>query len=431
MPLTEEQNQRLTRVGPGTPGGDLLRRYWHPIAGEAEMAPGSKKAIRILGEDFVLYRLADRTFGLIERHCPHRRADFIHGYVEPDGIRCSYHGWKFGPSGACLHQPFEEAVGLSRFRDTVAAQAYRAEARFGLVWAYLGPEPAPLIPTWEPFTYEDCFVQVVLHEVACNWLQCQENSIDPVHFEWLHANWSAGQSGQPDGYRATHIKLGFDEWDHGFVYKRLHRGDDETSSAWLDGRVCIMPNLFAPAHFEWRVPIDDERTLSLVWHADPVPEDRRPYRQDVIPCWWAKMHAEDGTPLTSHVLHQDVVSWEGQGTIADRTKEHLGRGDRGVQLFRKRLLNDIAAVERGEDPSGLIRDADANQCIKWPYDASRLLGRPVTTNSVQAKLRALRALLPSMGDDRFFLVAGQPESVREAWDEVMGLAAPAAAEARA
>ena len=243
------------------------------------------------------------------------------------------------------------------------------------MWAYLGPDPAPLIPTWEPFVAENCFAQIVFHEVPCNWLQCQENSIDPVHFEWLHANWIPGHANDADGYGPSHVRLGFDEWEFGFAYRRIHEGEDETSDAWATGRLCIMPNLFAPLHFEWRVPIDDHRTLSVVWAADPVCEERVPFRQDLIPSWWGRMHDDDGTPLTTHVLHQDTISWVGQGTIADRTREHLGRSDRGVQMFRNRLVADMEAVERGEDPSGLVRDPKENDCIAWPAGAAPLLRR--------------------------------------------------------
>jgi 5,5'-dehydrodivanillate O-demethylase len=351
--LTAEQNRRLTEVGPGTPMGRLLRRYWHPVAAEAELLAEPTKAVRLLGEDLVVYRTPSGAVGLIEPHCPHRRAGLVHGYVEDDGIRCSYHGWKFGLDGRCLHQPFEEAAGEgARFRDSICALAYRAEIRHGLVWAYLGPDPAPLIPTWEPFTYDDCFRQIVFHVVDCNWLQCQENSIDPVHFEWLHNNWEAGRSGHPEGYAARHATLGFDEWEYGFMYRRMHEGEDETSDAWRNGRLCIMPNLFAPLHFEWRVPIDDGHTLSVIWAADRVVAEREPYRQGVIPSWWGRHLDDQGRPLTTHVLGQDVMSWTGQGVIADRTLEHLGRSDRGIQLFRRRLLADLEAVERGHGPVG-------------------------------------------------------------------------------
>ena len=402
--------------------GSLLRRYWHPIAAAGEFETSVTKSVRLLGEDLVLYRTPSGEFGLVEPHCPHRRANLVNGYPEEGGIRCSYHGWKFDLDGQCVHQPFEEAVSDStRFRDSIRAVAYQAQARFGLVWAYLGPDPAPLIPTWEPFTYENCFRQIVLHVVDCNWLQSQENSIDPVHFEWLHDNWLAGRVGQTDRYGPTHAKLGFDEWEYGFQYRRIHQGEDESYDSWLDGRLCMMPNLFVPLHFEWRVPMDDEHTLSVVWFAERVAASREPYEQDAIPHWWGSATDALGQPITSHVLGQDVMSWVGQGVIADRTKEHLGRSDRGVQLFRKRLLADLEAVERGEDPSGLVRDPAANEKIVFPNNLRRLFVEPPTSEQLELRKSRLKRIMPgSRPEDYFFLLEGQPDWVRHEWEYATG-----------
>jgi 5,5'-dehydrodivanillate O-demethylase len=423
MVLTAEQNRRLTEVGPGTPMGNLLRRYWHPIAAESEMIDVATKPVRLMGEDLVLYRTLDGRFGLIEPHCPHRRAGLVHGYAEHDGIRCSYHGWKFGLDGRCLEQPFEDvAAPGARFRDSICALSYTAQARFGLIWAYLGPEPAPLVPTWEPFTYENCFTQIVLHVVDCNWLQAQENSIDPVHFEWLHNNWHAGRSGHPEGYAPRHVELGFDEWEYGFMYRRLHEGEDHTSDAWLNGRLSMMPNVFAPLHFEWRVPMDDTTTLSVIWHAERVLADREPYHQEVIPHWWGRATDDDGRPLTSHVLGQDVISWTGQGPVTDRTKEHLGRSDRGVQLFRRRLEADLARVERGDDPSGLVRDPAQNECISFPNNLRHLFLQAPTPEQAAQRRAALKRVMPgSRPEDYFFLLEGQPDEVRQEWEWCVGV----------
>ncbi|MGF1596898.1 MAG: Rieske 2Fe-2S domain-containing protein [Acidimicrobiales bacterium] len=423
MVVTAEQNRRLTEVGRGTPMGELLRRYWHPVAAESEFTATATKAVRFMGEDLVLYRTTDGSFGLIEPHCPHRRAGLVHGYAEADGIRCSYHGWKFDLAGRCLEQPFEDAVSEgTRFRDSIRALTYRAEARFGLVWAYLGPAPAPLIPTWEPFTFENCFTQVVFHLVGCNWLQAQENSIDPVHFEWLHNNWHAGRAGQPERYAPRHVELGFEEWEYGFMYRRRHEGEDHESDAWRTGRLSMMPNLFAPLHFEWRVPVDDVTTLSVIWHTDRVTADREPYVQEVIPHWWGRHADDDGNPLTTHVLGQDVASWTGQGPITDRTREHLGRSDRGVQMFRRRLEADLAAVERGDDPSGLVRDPAENECIRFPNDIRQGFLAAPAPEAVERRLAGLKKVMPgSRPDDHFFLLEGQPDHIRQEWEWCLGL----------
>lgn len=426
--LTKEQNDRLTQVGPGTPMGELLRRYWHPIAAVDQFEDESRRAVRILGEDLVLYRLPSGEFGAVERHCPHRRADLANGYVEADGIRCSYHGWKFDTAGACTQQPYDEQVSDStKARDRICAVAYPVQARYGLVWIYMGPGEPPLIPAWEPFTVDNCYAQVMFHDVPCNWLQCQENSNDPVHFEWLHDNWSPGQMGdgrvaEPDAYKATHIELGFDEWEFGFMYRRIKEGEDRSADSWTNGRLAIVPNLFAPLHFEWRVPVDDENTLSVVWFADRVIDERLPFQQQRVRSWHGVSHDDQGRPLTSHVLHQDTISWVGQGVIADRTKEHLSRSDRGIQMMRRRLEDDMQAVERGEDPSGLVRDPAANECIAWPTETIAHYTRPATRESVLKFSEFLHKLQPAMApEDNFFLMSGQPEVVRAEWNYLMGL----------
>src|SRR3954467_11768133 len=147
--LSKEDNETLTRVGPGTPMGELMRRYWHPIAAAQELVdnPFRTKEVRILGEDLVLYRDRRGTLGLIERYCSHRRVNLALGMVEEDGLRCQYHGWKFDHSGKCVSQPFEDTVRPeASFREKCGIKGYLVEELAGLVWAYLGPQPAPLLP---------------------------------------------------------------------------------------------------------------------------------------------------------------------------------------------------------------------------------------------------------------------------------------------
>jgi 5,5'-dehydrodivanillate O-demethylase len=177
--------------------GDLLRYYWMPIAATAELDDNPTKAVRLMGEDLVLYKDGSGAYGLLDRQCAHRRADLSYGMVEECGLRCNYHGWKYDETGRCVEQPYEEiAHPDANYKDRIPLNAYKVEAKAGLIWAYMGSEPAPLCPTWEPFTWQNGFVQVVFSEVPCNWLQGQENSIDPVHFEWLHSNWALALKGR-------------------------------------------------------------------------------------------------------------------------------------------------------------------------------------------------------------------------------------------
>ncbi len=417
--MSAEQNERLTRVGRGTPMGELLRRYWMPLAGVAEFDERSTKPVRLLGEDLVLYRDLSGRFGLIGRQCPHRRADLAYGMVEAAGLRCNYHGWCFDEQGRCVAQPYEDvAHPQRRTRERVRALAYPVETRAGIVWAYLGPPPAPCLPDWEPFSWPNGFVQIVLAEVPCNWLQCQENSIDPVHFEWMHENWGQRLKRGVVPHGPKHLKVAFEEFAHGFLYKRIKEDTDEHGDLWTVGRVCLWPNgFFLGEHFEWRVPIDDEHTLSVVWAFTRVPRESEPYVQRTIPTWTGPIRDASGAWITSHVMNQDFLAWVGQGAIADRMREHLGESDRGVVMLRRRLELEMDRVAAGEDPKGLLRDPSRNVRIRLPVAGRKAFEEGHTRAEILASPR-LRMLSTT-----FIFQAGQPESVRRAFRDAIGIEA--------
>jgi 5,5'-dehydrodivanillate O-demethylase len=415
--LTEEQNVLLTRVGPGTPMGDLLRRYWMPVAGVSEFEKLSIKPLRLFGEDLVLYRDMSGTFGLVDRHCPHRRADLSYGFVEDCGIRCNYHGWRFDEAGNCLEQPFEDVANPdANFKAKVHVTAYPVETKGGLVWAYMGPRPAPLLPDWEPFSWPNGFVQIITSVIPCNWLQCQENSIDPVHFEWMHRNWSVRLKGENGPYGKKHTRIDFKEFEYGFTYHRLVEDMPEDHERWTVGRIALWPNCLGPnQHFEWRVPIDDENTLFVQWHFSRVPHEREPYVQESIPTWEGPVTDPfTGRFISSHIANQDFIAWAGQGRITDRTKEALGSSDRGVIMMRKQFLDDLKRIERGEDPKGIIRDPSINQRIELPIVSRELLVEGVSLSEMLDD----PSLDPRNGFPNQY---GQPETVRVAFLEAMGL----------
>ena len=417
--LSEENNRRLTRVGPGTPMGELLRRYWHPVAGVEELEKQPIKPLRLMSEDLVLYKDLSGTYGLVDRHCAHRRADLAYGYVEECGLRCNYHGWQYDETGQCVHQPFEEVADPSgRLKARIRLKAYRVQALAGLLWAYLGPDPAPLLPDWEPFHWKNGFVQVVFADVPCNWLQAQENSIDPVHFEWMHANWGRRLRGAIDaGAAPRHLKIAFEEIEHGFVYKRVSEDTDERHPLWTIGRVCLWPNgFFLGDHFEWRVPVDDENMLSVTWSFIRVPREAEPYVQERIPAWHSPVRDErSGRWITSHVINQDIVAWVGQGRITDRSLENLGASDRGVAMIRRQLLDDIDAVAEGRDPKGLIRDPTRNHRVMLPSDSRAFFldGLPRAEYERHPKWNKLL--------HHFIFHAGQPDDVRRAYEAATGV----------
>jgi 5,5'-dehydrodivanillate O-demethylase len=296
------------------------------------------------------------------------------------------------------------------------------EAKAGLLWAYLGPPPVPLLPTWEPFTWQNGFVQIVFSEVPCNWFQCQENSIDPVHFEWLHSNWSRSLGGA-DGRSPTHLKVGFEEFEYGFTYRRILEGQSEQDELWTVGRCCLWPNcLFTGGHFEWRVPIDDGNMLSVGWFFDRVPNEMEPYRQDRIPYWYSPIKDPlTDRWITSHVMNQDFVAWVGQGIVADRTQEHLGESDRGVIMMRRRILEDAERVARGEEPKAIIRDPEKNRCVRLP-----IIGRDFFVNGASnVQNETSRQRTPGLPLRKEFpFLTGQPEEVRAAYRRAMGLPEP-------
>src|SRR5881628_706825 len=137
--LKPEQNRTLMEVGAGTLMGDLLRRYWLPFGAVGELDQQPTKSVRLLGEDLVVYKDKSGTYGLVDRHCPHRRADLSYGFVEDCGIRCNYHGWLYDQTGQCIAQPYEDTAHPEvNLKAKIKMTAYPVEAKGGLLWAYLG-----------------------------------------------------------------------------------------------------------------------------------------------------------------------------------------------------------------------------------------------------------------------------------------------------
>lgn len=413
-------NEMLTRVGPGTRMGAMLRRHWTPIAGATEFDEKTRiKAIRLMGEDLVLYRDLSGQFGLVQRACAHRRADLSYGFVEKCGLRCNYHGWAYNEAGQCVEMPYEDTVAAkAKYKEKVRITAYPVREHAGMLWTYMGPLPAPELPNWEPFTWGNGFTQVIISEIPCNWLQCQENSIDPVHFEWMHTNWSRRQTNAMAELGPRHLQVAFDEFEYGLVYRRQREDLPEDHTMWTVGRVCLLPNcFFLGDHFEWRVPIDDENTLSISWVFTRVPNESEPYVQGPVPTWRGPIKdAETGRWISTHVINQDFIAWVGQGVIADRTLEKLGLSDRGIQMLRKQLIADMDAVDRGEDPKGVLRDPAVAALIPLPIAERELLVDGVSLE----KLRAHPILSKHL--ERFLFQAGQPPEVWNAYCHAMGIA---------
>jgi 5,5'-dehydrodivanillate O-demethylase len=373
--LTEAENERLTRVGTGTPMGELMRRYWHPIAGEAELDENPVKAVRILGEDLVLYRDRGGRLGLLGAQCSHRKASLEYGIPEAEGLRCCYHGWLYDTEGRCLEQPAEPAE--STFRERIQHKAYPVQALGGLVFAYLGPAPAPLLPHYDIFVWDNAWRDVGFVEVPCNWLQCMENSVDLTHVDWLHGryfDYVLERQGKPPrgtnrAYNgARHVRMGFDLFEHGLVKRRIVEGGSEDSESWREGSNPILfPNMTRAGgrgSLQFRVPIDDEHTMNVMYSCYR-PDDGQPVpTQEQIPIYRTPLREADGKFKTDWITGQDIMVWATQGPIMDRSDEKLGASDEGIIFYRKVLLEQIEVMARGDDPLAVIRDPSSNVLIE-------------------------------------------------------------------
>jgi 5,5'-dehydrodivanillate O-demethylase len=330
--LTHEENILLTQVGRGTPGGELLRRYWHPVAAAAELTDDKPiRAVKILGEKLAVFRDRSGNYGLVGEHCPHRLASLAYGRVDEQGIRCPYHGWKFDGAGNCLEQPAEPAD--STFKDRIKHVAYPVQYLGGLIYAYLGPAPAPLLPRWDVLVWEHGRRWIVKESVIeCNWLQPMENSVDPSHLFWLH-----GSKSEVD--------------EHPLLFPSVLRHVAPFKEA-----NSVRHNL------QIRVPVDDHHTQ--VFRANFVPlENERSPADAPVPYRFTPLKTAPREYRMDMVSAQDSMAWETQGSLTDRSTEHLGVGDEGIIELRKLLKEQIDRVQQGLDPLGVIRDPAQNQLI--------------------------------------------------------------------
>jgi 5,5'-dehydrodivanillate O-demethylase oxygenase subunit len=365
--LSKEANERLTRVGPGTPMGELLRRYWYPVATVPELESEPVLAVKLLGENLALYRTDAGELGLVSERCPHRGASLAYGIPEDDGLRCAYHGWKFSPQGRCLEQPAEPPE--STFKHRVQIPAYPVQSMGGLIWAYLGPEPAPLLPRFDLFVRDDVEREIGITRLPCNWLQIMENSLDPVHLEYLHSvymNYVFKRQGKVAPTQTKHHdKIAFDVFEYGITKRRLWEGESEDSTEWTVGHPILFPNILSVGdpeipQFQIRVPMDDTHTYHVWYRCKKKAPDAPVQSEQAIPVLDYAYKEDNGRLIVETVSGQDMMVWVTQGGISDRTTERLGSTDQGVILFRNLLDENIRKVERGEEPMAIIRDPAKN-----------------------------------------------------------------------
>lgn len=389
--LSAEDNELLTKTGRGTPAGELLRRYWQPVALSQEVPPGSAPLpLRIMGEDLTLFRDEQGRLGLLGIHCAHRAADLSYGRIEDGGLRCLYHGWLYDVHGNCLEQPGEPEG--SNFKDKVKHLAYPCREGGGLVFAYMGPGEPPLLPNYEFISAPEESIYASKVFSSCNYLQGNEGNIDPSHLSYLHKFFREGERSRavrggaatPNAYfgRTVAPTIEVEETEFGLRVFTVRPAEDGKQYVRITN--FVYPN-WAPNpqgvdgfNVNWHVPIDDTHHWKIrVGYKRGGPIDKEQQEADffreVSADWVTNRNIENRylqdrkeMETTSFIgmgrffpVH-DLYATETQGPVQDRTKEHLGYTDKAIAAQRRLLLNAIRQMQEGSDPPHVIRDAAKN-----------------------------------------------------------------------
>ncbi len=365
---TPTYDREITEVSPGTPCGEWMRRYWHPVALSATIEAVPQN-IRILGEDLIVFRDRKGRPGLLHPRCAHRGTTLFYGKCEDDGIRCCYHGWLFSVDGRCLDQPCEPGGGAHKER--IRQPWYELQERYGLIWAYMGPpEKKPLLPRYD--VLEDLGPDETLvctgashgaggdetrEIVPCNWLQDWENVMDPFHVLILH-NAFTGAQFAPE--LAVMPEVTYEHADHGMQYTAYRDLPDgrrmERVTQVLFPHVRIVPDQFhlnagKATKIGFVLPVDD--TSFRLFHIYRVP------RGSKVQAAQALLDGKRWSELTQEEHQRIPGDWEaqvGQGPISYHSEEHLAGSDRGVGRLRAFVRSQIKTVAAGGDPLGTVFD---------------------------------------------------------------------------
>ncbi|GJD49059.1 5,5'-dehydrodivanillate O-demethylase oxygenase subunit [Methylobacterium crusticola] len=388
--MSQEQNDHITRSGPGAPLGTLMRRYWQPAAladelqGERPVVP-----VQLLGEKFVLFRDEAGRYGLLDRDCPHRGADLAFGRLEHGGLRCAFHGWLFDVEGQCLETP-AEPVG-SKLCQNVRQRAYPVIERSGILFAYLGEGEPPAFPELDCFLAPDAYTFAFKGLFECNWLQALEVGIDPAHASFLHRFFEDEDTSASYGkqFRAasadselpmTKILREYDRplinverTEYGMRLIALREIDDERTHVRVTNQVFphafVIPMSADMTITQWHVPLDDERCY---WYAiftsytSPVDKARmREQRLELyeLPEYRSRRNRTNDYGFDPHeqahatytgmgldINVHDQWAVESMGPIQDRTREHLGQSDKAIVLYRRILREQIDKAVKGDVP---------------------------------------------------------------------------------
>jgi phenylpropionate dioxygenase-like ring-hydroxylating dioxygenase large terminal subunit len=397
--MSQQQNDLITRIGPADPAGKLMRMYWQPAA-LADELQGERplKAVKLLGESFVLFRDESGRFGLLDRDCPHRGADLAFGRLENGGLRCAFHGWLFDVDGQCLETPAEPSD--SPLCKNVRQRAYPVVEKGGILWTYLGDGEPPAFPEIDCFTAPDAYTFAFKGLMECNWLQALEVGIDPAHASFLHRffedeDTSASYGKQFRGASAdsvipmTKILREYDQpiinvehTEYGLRLIALRTIDDERTHVRVTNQLFphafVIPMSTEMTITQWHVPVDDK---SCYWYAIftsfSTPVDKQKMRDQrlelyQLPDYRSRKNKtndygfdpheqahETYTGMGTDINVHDQWAVESMGPIQDRTREHLGQSDKAIIQYRKLLRQEIEKVAQGGKPFMVLDQAHA------------------------------------------------------------------------
>ena len=391
--ISQEMNQLLTQTGPGTPGGELMRRYWQPVALSEEVPPGSAPfPVRIFSEDLVLFRDEHGQLGLLGKQCPHRCTDLSYGRIEDGGLRCLYHGWLFDVKGKCLEQPAEPEN--STYKDEIKHTAYPVHEVGGMIFTYMDQGEPPKFPDYEfiKAAPERRFLKRSI--LNCNYLQSLEGGYDPAHLSFLHRpiekkdtrpvpGTDKGMSADMYYKEDRRPNLDYEVTDYGVrIFSIRKSGEDKK---YVRVTNFVMPNAIAIVGNEgrigegysmhWHVPVDD--THHMRWdyvfnRVRPLDMDKYAKRlgNDMGPDGVTKRNLENRyfqdrnlmqtsnfTGMGESFNVHDAFASESQGPIQDRRNENLATSDVIIARVRKQLLEGMEAIQEGKDPLNVRRDS--------------------------------------------------------------------------
>ena len=364
-------DQLIAHTDHGTPAGEYLRRYWHPVALSTEVTT-TPLEIRILGEDLVIFKTTEDKIGLVHKYCTHRRTSLVFGKIESKGIRCCYHGWLFSPDGEILETPGEnpESKQAKLVREKFKLGAYPIKEFNGIIFAYMGPpEKIPAFPHYD--AYETPYAKRSPYKINynCNWIQVLDAIMDPVHTSFLHGQSSGIQFSE--GF-AEVGEIEFFERGTQYLGANTRRIND---NVWIRVNELILPNFtqagsafavdgtknkyFGRSSFtRWVVPIDDHQCVAIAWanfgeRGDPIEYDNKE--------GYEKIEAGEIVDRTFEEKQKspgDAEAVEGMGSISAHKGEHLMSTDYGIMAYRKHIRKSIKALEKGVDPKQPQKNGD-------------------------------------------------------------------------